>query len=232
MASVIRERIGRLLLIGINRPARANMLDFNTAELLKTTVKTEFEEDDNIAASVIYGEGGNFCEGWDERDISDSCPVVSTSFIPFVPNTRDMLIFMKPTFAAITGHAFGCGFHLALACDVRISEPDCTFCFTSKAPLPVVEGSIERLAFLVGGSRALELLIGDPLLTAEQAHAYGLVQRAAKTGTALGTAVHMAENLVRSRNYDFVLQSRRSLFGLSSSKQHGSRHFHTSTGVA
>ncbi|VDN11367.1 unnamed protein product [Dibothriocephalus latus] len=223
MTSIIRERIGRLLLIGINRPARANMLDFNTAELLKTTVKTEFEEDDNVAAAVIYGEGGVFCKGWDELNISDSHSAVSPSFIPSVPNTRQMLIFRKPTFAAITGHAFGCGFELALACDGRICEPDSTFCLTSKASLPVVEGSVERLNFLVGGSRTLELLINNPLITAEQADAYGLVRRVAKRGTALGTAVHMAENLVRSRNYDFFLQSRRSLLGIRSHKQHDSR---------
>ncbi|KAL7053645.1 hypothetical protein AAHC03_026417 [Spirometra sp. Aus1] len=216
MASIIRERIGRLLLIGLNRPARANMLDFSTAELLKATIKTEFEEDDSIAASVIYGEGGNFCEGWDQQEISGSHSEVHASFMPFVPNTREMLIFRKPTFAAISGHAFGCGFDLALACDVRISEPDCTFCFASKTSLPIVKGSIERLAFLVGGSRALELLINNPTLTAEQAHAYGLVRRVAKTGTALGTAVHMAENLLRSHNYDFVLQNRRLLLGMLS----------------
>ena len=81
--------------------------------------------------------------------------------------------------AAITGHCLGGGFELALACDLRfacrgdyrLGLPE-----TSLGLLPG-SGGTQRLPRLVGRSRALELIATARMLTPEEAHGLGAVDR-------------------------------------------------------
>ncbi len=80
--------------------------------------------------------------------------------------------------AAINGFALGGGLELALACDFRIAVR------SAKLGLPETTlglvpgfGGTQRLPRLVGTSRALEIILGADMLTAERAEAIGLVNR-------------------------------------------------------
>jgi enoyl-CoA hydratase len=84
----------------------------------------------------------------------------------------------RPTIASISGFALGGGCELALACDFRIAS--------TKAKLGQPEillgiipggGGTQRLARLVGASRAKDLIFSGRQVGAEEAHRIGLVDR-------------------------------------------------------
>ncbi|GAA48855.1 hypothetical protein CLF_102119, partial [Clonorchis sinensis] len=74
VSTVITQRIGRLLLVGLNRPHRSNSIDRKTARDLCHVIRNEFEKDENILGGVLYGEGIDFCTGLDFDQLSDEGP--------------------------------------------------------------------------------------------------------------------------------------------------------------
>lgn len=64
------KQIGKVTTIGINRPEKRNCLDITTAQLLSETLD-EFENNEESLVGVLYGVGGNFCAGYDLKELSE-----------------------------------------------------------------------------------------------------------------------------------------------------------------
>ncbi|ASU32495.1 enoyl-CoA hydratase/isomerase family protein [Mucilaginibacter xinganensis] len=82
----------------------------------------------------------------------------------------------KPVIAAVNGFALGGGLELAMACHIRIASDN------AKMGLPEVTlglipgyGGTQRLTSLVGKGKALEMILTADMITAAEAHQYGLV---------------------------------------------------------
>jgi enoyl-CoA hydratase len=102
----------------------------------------------------------------------------------------------KPTIAAINGYCQGGGFELALACDLRITEPG-----QFRIGLPEVNvgifpgaGGTERLPRLIGEARALDLILRGRTMGPAEAMALGLVHEVA-SGGAMSRAMEIAREL-------------------------------------
>jgi enoyl-CoA hydratase/carnithine racemase len=88
----------------------------------------------------------------------------------------DMQRIPYPVIAAVNGPAAGAGFSLALACDIRIASEDAFFaCAYGRIGASPDGGMTYFLPRVIGPSKALELLLNDPNLTAEDALEAGLV---------------------------------------------------------
>lgn len=68
--TILVDKIGKVTSIGINRPEKRNCLDVATAQLLSKTLE-EFENNEETSAAVLYGVGGNFCAGYDLKEIAN-----------------------------------------------------------------------------------------------------------------------------------------------------------------
>ena len=89
-----------------------------------------------------------------------------------------------PVIAAINGDAFGGGVELALACDFRVAAAHARIGLTQiNLGLMPAWGASERLAALVGRGRALHVLLGGKVLTADEALAAGLVEEVVPSGS-------------------------------------------------
>jgi 2-(1,2-epoxy-1,2-dihydrophenyl)acetyl-CoA isomerase len=85
-----------------------------------------------------------------------------------------------PVIGAINGVAAGAGFSLALMCDLRIASAEAAFvCAYGRIGASPDGGMTYFLPRVIGPARALELLLEDPLLSADQALELGLVSKVA-----------------------------------------------------
>ena len=101
-----------------------------------------------------------------------------------------------PVIAAVNGVAAGAGFSLALMCDTRIASEQAAFvCAYGRIGASPDGGMTYFLPRVVGPARALELLLGDPLLSAEQARDEGIVAEVAPAERLMETARERAAEL-------------------------------------
>jgi len=68
--TILVKQMGKVTTIGINRPEKRNCLDVATAHLLSETLD-EFENNEESLVGVLYGVGGNFCAGYDLKEIAN-----------------------------------------------------------------------------------------------------------------------------------------------------------------
>jgi len=105
-----------------------------------------------------------------------------------------------PSIAAINGYAYGGGLELALACTLRIASENARMGLpeTSLGILPGYGGT-QRLARLLGTSRAAELILtSEKGITAADAGRLGLVHRVVPAGQALAAAMDLAQAIVKN----------------------------------
>ena len=119
-----------------------------------------------------------------------------------------------PVIAAVNGPAAGAGFSLALACDTRIASESAFFaCAYGRIGASPDGGMTYFLPRVVGPSRALELLLDDPNMSAEDALAERLVSEVVPAEELMDRARARAEKLAAKAPY-YVKMAKR-LAGVS-----------------
>lgn len=182
------ERQGPVAVVTVDRPARRNAIDNETADALGDAWE-RFDEDDKALVGVLTGSEGTFSAGADLKamDLEDG----PDGWLGF---TR--MEVSKPTIAAIEGHCVAGGLEMALWCDLRVASEDAVFgCFERRFGVPLVDGGTQRLPHVVGLGRALELILTSRELSSETAREWGLVNRVTESGSALDVAVEMGETI-------------------------------------
>ncbi|EEZ98266.1 probable enoyl-CoA hydratase [Tribolium castaneum] len=194
--TVLTEKIGEIVTIGLNRPEKRNCIDPSTADLLREAIE-DFENDNTLKAAVLYGTGGNFCAGYDLKSLSkvDETQIALNPEGQIGPTLR---FIKKPMVAAISGYAVAGGLELALMCDLRVMEDTAVMgVYCRRFGVPLVDGGTVRLQAMVGLSRALDLILTGRSLSAKEAFEWGVANRIVACGTALGQAIQLANSLVK-----------------------------------
>ncbi len=196
LPAVLAEPRGSVLVLRLNRPERMNAW----SDALEASYFARLDEaDDNpeVRAVVVTGEGRAFCAGADLDEMRERTadPDVDLSSVLDRPRPRTRpLDFRKPLIAAINGAAAGVGLVQALYCDIRFSKPTAklTTAFARRG-LIAEYGMAWMLPRLVGPSRALDLLFSARVVTAQEAAAWGLIDELAEDP--LEAAVTYAQEL-------------------------------------
>jgi len=183
---VIRtERRDQVALVTIDRPERRNALDLEHCRELHRAV-TGATADARVV--VVTGAGGQFCAGADLGGVEGD---------EFVAALRALLLFLTetpvPVISAVEGPALGAGTQLAIACDLRVAAPDARFGVPAgKLGLMIDHWSVQRLVLLAGAGPARAMLLAAEVLSGEEAHRLGLVQRLGGLDEALAWAGEIA----------------------------------------
>ncbi len=157
-----------------------------------------------LRALIVTGAGKAFCAGGDvtwfrkgvESEEIDLPSEVRRGAEALHVAIVDLRRIPYPVIAAINGPAAGAGFSLALACDTRVASEAAFFaCAYGRIGASPDGGMTYFLPRVVGPSRALELLLEDPNLSAEEARAEGLVREVVPAEGLMDAARVKAEEL-------------------------------------
>jgi len=166
--------------ITLNRPEKLNALAGHMRRDLAEALEAA-GSDRLVHVVVITGVGRAFCSGGDvanmadliERGDADEFSRLLGSARRVVTAIRHMT---KPVIASINGPAFGAGFNLALACDLRIASSNATFSQSfAKVGLHPDWGGTYFLPRLVTPNKACELFFLGPTIDADEAQRLGLI---------------------------------------------------------
>lgn len=170
--------------VTLNRPDRLNALSFALVDELHA-VLDGIDRDNTCRVVVLTGAGRGFCSGLDLTSIEGSSTSVGTTgpragmlsqaHIADLPQRLRRM--QQPVIAAVNGPAYGGGFALALACDIRVAAPEARFCsqFIKVGIGGCDIGISYTLPRIVGAGRAFDLLLTARTVDAEEALRIGLV---------------------------------------------------------
>ena len=171
-------------------------LNLVTRELLRELDRalSRIGAEPSVRCVILHGGAARaFCAGSDIREFAQLRDDASEHKILF----EDMVVrrlagLSMPTIAAIDAPALGGGFELALACDLRVARSGVKLGLTESRLGGLAANGAVRLARLIGPSRAKELLFGGDPIDADQAFAWGMVNRVT-SGSALDAARELAD---------------------------------------
>lgn len=184
-------------LITLNRPESLNALTWPLIDELQR-VLIEIRGRHDIRAVVLTGEGRAFCAGSDVGGARDRSDLDIPTRYDAQQRTSGLAVAVRrlpqPVIGAINGPAVGAGLGLALATDVRIASTEAIFRNGAiRMGLGAGEGGISwHLSRLVGTSNALEMMLTNRQVPAEEAERRGMVSAVYPTDDLLDQALALA----------------------------------------
>jgi len=197
---IVREgKVGKIIL---NRPDKLNPLTLNVIKKIKIAVE-ELDNDPNVRALLITGNGKGFCVGADYKLLDDlstmgAAEIKNALYKYFVNGVKALKLCSKPTIAAVRGPAIGAGCEIAVACDFRIVSETATFCevwtkLGATSPL----GGLFLLPRLVGLSKATEMFMTCEPVNGKEAERIGLANKCVPDDKLNDEAMAFAKKLTK-----------------------------------
>ncbi|MFP5253668.1 MAG: crotonase/enoyl-CoA hydratase family protein [Actinomycetes bacterium] len=246
-----------ILTVALDRPDQLNTFTVEMAEDLVAAFET-VNGDDSVRAVVVTGNGRAFCAGMD-LTVEGNVFGLDESLDPAPADLRDRLddpeivdglrdtggrvslaihACTKPVIAAVNGPAVGVGATMTLPMDVRLASDKARIGFVFGRIGIVPEAcSTWFLPRIVGMSRALELVYGADILSAQEALDVGLVRSVHPADELLGAAHELALAFTRDRSPVATALARQMMYRNSAMQHPLDAHradslamFHTSVG--
>ena len=217
MASVLEVTHPRpeITVLTLNRPDKLNALTYELVEELHTALDA-IAVDNTCRVVVLTGAGRGFCSG---LDLSAPNPTEAGGGTEFPRSgmrwqeriaelTAKIHRLRQPVIAAVNGVAYGGGFGIALACDIRIATASTRFCtqFIKLGLGGCDIGVSYTLPRIIGAGPAFDLILTARAVDGEEALRLGIVSR-------------LAENVVDEASAIAETLCGYGKFGLESTKQ-------------
>ena len=174
--NILTEIKGRVGVVTLNRPKAYNALNYQLLSELMDAL-TSFDNDKFIGAMVITGNEKTFAAGADISDMVDASPEEMKDS-PFIPAFDLIRGIKKPVIAAVSGYCLGGGCELAMSCDLIISSESAVF-GQPEINLGIIPGAggTQRLTRAVGKVVAMEIILNNRTLSAEEAYSFSLINK-------------------------------------------------------
>ena len=191
---VVIETRGRVGLITLNRPQVMNAL--NTQLMREAMDALEaFDKNDTIGAMVITGNEKAFAAGADIKEMADKSiqQMMDTDHNAVFGRIRTI---RKPVIAAVSGWVLGGGCEIAISCDMIVASESAMF-GQPEVTIGVIPGAggTQRLTHAVGKALAMEMILNNRMLSAQEALQHGLINRVVPADAYLGEALKLAEEI-------------------------------------
>jgi 2-(1,2-epoxy-1,2-dihydrophenyl)acetyl-CoA isomerase len=183
----------------LNRPEALNALSMDIRNGLLESLQ-RLAEDDSVGCIILTGAGRGFCAGGDVKSMGERAArgmearaegIRFSNRIPMLMRTLS-----KPIIGMINGVAVGAGLSMALACDLRVAARSARFgTGFLKIGLSGDWGGSWTLTRLVGTAKARELYLLGDMISADEAHACGMVNRVVDDSELLAATTAMARRI-------------------------------------
>jgi len=195
--TLIYEKNEGIGYVTLNRQKALNAYNIQMRDDLYEILNA-IRDDSDVRVVVFKGAGEKaFCAGADLSEFLTAPPPVSARQVRFDRDVWGLFIaIQQPMIAALHGYVLGSGIEIALCCDIRIASEDAQF------GLPEVElgiipaaGGTQTLPRTVGPGKALELLLTNRWIRANEALRINLVNRVVPRDKLLDSAEEMARKI-------------------------------------
>ncbi len=190
------EKDGKLAWVNFTRVSHLNSVNNDSTMQLNRLVMA-LREDPDIRVVVIRGQGRAFCTGIDLKELAAG-HIDMSYHERFEKALRILEKMEKVIIVGLHGYCLGGGLQLAMACDIRVSTPDC------QIGLPAIRESLVpglgtwRLPRYVGWGRAKKLILGGENISGEEALNIGLVDHLAPAADFFSHLDQIAANYLKS----------------------------------
>jgi len=166
--------------ITLNRPEVFNSFNREMALKLQETLDA-CEENTDVRAIVLTGNGKAFCAGQDLKEVTSNelnpgfKKILEEHYNPIIARIRNI---EKPIIAAVNGVAAGAGGNMALACDIVVASEKASFiqAFSLIGLIPDSGGTF-FLPRLVGFQKASALAMLGDKVSATEAEQIGMIYK-------------------------------------------------------
>jgi enoyl-CoA hydratase len=191
---ILTETRGRVGLVMLNRPQAFNALNNRLMDEVMEALDT-LDKDENIGAMVITGNEKAFAAGADIKEMEGKSAqeMMAGDHVGAFDRIR---LVEKPVIAAVSGWALGGGCELAMSCDMIVASESARF-GQPEINIGVIPGAggTQRLTRAVGKALAMEIILNDRKLTAQEAYQFGLVNRVVPVSDYLDEALKLANEI-------------------------------------
>lgn len=154
-----------------------------------------FDKDDGIGAMVITGNEKAFGAGADIKEMADKsvAEMIDTDHVAVFGRIRTI---QKPVIAAVSGWTLGGACELVLSCDMIVASESAKF-GQPEITIGVIPGAggTQRLTRAVGKALAMEMILNNRTLSAQEAYQFGLVNRVVPVQGYLEEALKLADEI-------------------------------------
>jgi 2-(1,2-epoxy-1,2-dihydrophenyl)acetyl-CoA isomerase len=203
------ERDGALAKLTLSRPDAANALDLEMGKELMHAA-TQLDEDPDLRAVLITGQGKMFCTGGDlgaMQAAGDGASVYLKELASYLHLAISRFARMRaPVIAAVNGTAAGAGFSMMCATDLAIAADSAKFTMAyTGAGLSPDGSSSYFLPRIIGQRRTFELMLTNRVLTAAEALEWGLVNQVVPADELMPAAEKLAKRLAEGPTHSFAI---------------------------
>jgi enoyl-CoA hydratase/carnithine racemase len=190
--------------ITLNRPEKLNALSYELVEDLHGAIDG-IVADNECRVVVLTGAGRGFCSGLDLTAPNPPAAAGGTEFPRSGMRWQERIAELttrlhrlrQPVIAAVNGPAYGGGFAIALAADIRIAAESARFCtqFIKLGLGGCDIGVSYTLPRIIGAGPAFDLILTARDVDATEALRLGIASRLSEDGAVLDDALAVAETL-------------------------------------
>jgi enoyl-CoA hydratase len=191
---ILTEIKSKVAIITLNRPESFNALSLDLLQELMHAHEG-FDQNNHIGTMVITGNQKTFAAGADITNMVDANEDQIRES-PFIPAFSGIRLIKKPLIAAVAGYCLGGGLELAMSCDFITAAENAKF-GQPEINLGIIPGAggTQRLTRAVGKGMAMEMILNNRTLTAEEALKVGLINHIYNSEDYLNLTINLAQEI-------------------------------------
>lgn len=188
-----------VLLVTMNRPDRRNAFNTQMGQDLGDLFRGFYVDQGDIRCIILTGAGDKaFCAGGDLKQRNEMTDEQwQQQHAVFEQKTLAMMDCPIPIIAAVNGAAYGGGCELALGADFIYAARSARFAQTeTRLGIMPGAGGTQQMPRATGVRRAKEIILTGEPFTAEEAFAWGMVNKVCDDDTLMSEALATAGKIV------------------------------------